>query len=225
MKSLAARTLFGFISLLLALATALFGPAWTFHYWQAWFYLFLFAACSAAITVYLWRCDPALLSRRVSAGPTAEKSRKQKIIQSFASLAFLALLIVPSLDRRFSWSHVSLWIVLLGDLLVVFGFYIVFRIFRVNSFTAATIEVADDQRVISSGPYRIVRHPMYAGALIMLLGTPLALGSWPGLFVVLPMIAVIVVRLLGEEEFLLENLRGYPGYVAQVKWRLVPFIW
>lgn len=225
MKSLAVRTLLGFISLVFVLTAALFGPAWTLHFWQAWLYLFLFAASSAAITLYLWERDPALLQRRVNAGPTAEKTRSQQVIQSFASLGFLALMIVPSLDHRFSWSHVPLWLVFGGDLLVVLGFYIVFRVLRVNSFAAATVQVTEDQAVIPTGPYAFVRHPMYAGALIMLLGTPLALGSWFGLFAFPPMLAVIVVRLLDEEKLLLANLPGYADYAARVKRRLLAFIW
>ena len=139
-----------------------------------------FASSSAAITIYLWKRDRALLSRRINAGPIAERSRTQQIIQLFASLGFLAILVVPSLDYRFSWSLVPLWLVLAGDLLVALGFYIVFRVFCVNTFTAATVEVTEQQTVISTGPYAFVRHPMYSGASIMLLGTPLALASWLG---------------------------------------------
>ena len=224
-NKLAVRAILGFGNLILLLAIALFVPAWTFRFWQGWLYLFVFASSSAAITIYLWKRDRALLSRRASGGPAAEKSRFQQIIQLFASLAFLAILVVPSLDRRLSWSHVSLSLVLAGDLLVVLGFYIVFRVFRVNTFTAATIEVAEQQRVISTGPYSFVRHPMYSGALIMLLGTPLALASWWGFIPLIFLAAVIAVRLLDEEKFLLANLSGYAQYAARVKYRLMPFVW
>ena len=115
-------------------------------FWQAWVYLALFAAASAAITVYLWKRDPALLERRVKAGPIAEKESNQKLIQVFASLAFIGLLILPSLDHRFSWSHVPLGLVILGDTLVGLGFWVVFRVYKENSFAAATIAVAADQR-------------------------------------------------------------------------------
>lgn len=223
--NLAAKTTLGFAYLILLLALGLFVPAWTLHFWQAWLYLFLFASSSAAITIYLWKRDQALLSRRVSAGPISEKTRTQKIIQLFASLAFVAILVVPSLDFRFRWSYVPLWLVLAGDLLVMLGFYIVFRVFRVNTFTAATIEVAAQQTVVSTGPYAHVRHPMYSGALIMLLGTPLALASWWGLLPFAFMLAVIVVRLLDEEKLLLADLPGYAEYTARVKYRLVPLVW
>jgi protein-S-isoprenylcysteine O-methyltransferase Ste14 len=225
LSKLAAKTTLGSANLILLLAIALFAPAWTLRFWQAWLYLFLFASSSAAITIYLWKRDPALLSRRVSAGPIAEKTRAQQIIQLFASIGFLAILVVPSLDRRFSWSHVPLWIVLAGDLLVVLGFYIVFKVFCVNTFTSATVEVTEQQTVISIGPYAFVRHPMYSGALVMLVGTPLALASWWGLVALVVMVAVIVVRLLDEEKLLLANLPGYTEYVARVKYRLMPSVW
>lgn len=203
----------------------MFVPAWTLRFWQAWLYLFLFASSSAAITIHLWNYDRALLSRRVSAGPIAERSPIQKIVQLFASLGFLTLLVVPSLDYRFSWSHVPIWLVLFGDLAVVLGFYIVFRVFRVNTFTAATVEVVEQQTVISTGPYALVRHPMYSGALIMLFGTPLALASWWGLVPFVFMVTIIVVRLLDEEKLLLAELAGYADYTAKVKYRLIIPIW
>jgi protein-S-isoprenylcysteine O-methyltransferase Ste14 len=225
LSKLAVKTTLGFASLILFLAIALFAPAGTLRFWQAWLYLFLFASSSAAITIYLWKRDQALLSRRVSAGPVAEKTRAQQIIQLFASMGFLAILVVPSLDRRFSWSHVPLWIVLAGDLLVVLGFYIVFKVFCANTFTGATVEVTEQQTVISTGPYAFVRHPMYSGALIMLLGTPLALASWWGLIAFVLMVALIVLRLLDEEKLLLTNLPGYAEYVTKVKYRLLPPVW
>jgi protein-S-isoprenylcysteine O-methyltransferase Ste14 len=225
LSKLAAKTALGYANLILLLAVALFAPAWTFRFWQAWIYLFLFASSSMAITIYLWKRDRALLSRRVSAGPIAEKTRTQQIIQLFASLGFLAILVVPSLDRRFSWSQVPLWLVLAGDLLVVLGFYIVFKVFSVNTFTAATVEIAEKQTVVSTGPYAFVRHPMYSGALIMLLGTPLALASWWGLVPFVLMVTVIVVRLLDEEKLLLDKLPGYAEYVPKVKYRLIPSVW
>ena len=225
LNNIAAKTILGFAYLILLLAIALFAPAWTFRFWQGLLYLFIFATCSAVITLYLWRHDQALLSRRISAGPIAEKTRAQQIIQLFASVGFLAVLVVPSLDRRFSWSHVPLWIVLAGDLLVVLGFYIVFRVFCVNTFTSATVEVTEQQTVISVGPYAFVRHPMYSGALVMLLGTPLALASWWGLVAFVLMAGVIVIRLLDEEKFLRANLPGYAEYVARVRYRLMPAIW
>jgi protein-S-isoprenylcysteine O-methyltransferase Ste14 len=225
MKNLATKTILGFAQLVVALGLLLFAPAWTFDFWQAWIYLLVFVTSSALITIYLWKRDPKLLERRVNAGPSAEKEKKQKLIQVFASLAFIGLMIAPSLDHRFSWSNVPVLVVIGGDLLAALGFFIVFLVFKGNTFTAATIEIAPDQTVISSGPYAVVRHPMYAGALIMLFGTPLALGSWWALLLCIMMTFVIIWRLLNEETFLSKNLSGYNEYCRKVQYRLIPFIW
>lgn len=206
-------------------ALALFGPAWTLRYWQAWLYLLVFGTATVVITMDLWRRDPALLERRVKGGPIAETRKSQQAIQAFSSVAFLALLIVPSLDHRFAWSRVPLSIILASDLLVVIGFWFVFLVFRVNTFTASTVEVAANQTVISKGPYGIVRHPMYAGALLILFATPPALGSWWGLLAFPPMLASIAVRLLDEERMLCASLAGYAEYAARVRYHLLPFVW
>jgi protein-S-isoprenylcysteine O-methyltransferase Ste14 len=213
------------VLLLVSLAALLFVPAWTTHFWQAWVYLFIFALSSASITAYLWSKDPELLERRVNAGPVAEKEKSQKLIQAFASLAFLGEMIIPSLDHRFSWSHVPIFIVIAGDILVMVGFLVVFLVFKENSFASATIAVASGQKVIATGPYAIVRHPMYSGALVMLLGTPLALGSWWGILTVVPMILMLALRLLDEEKFLDKSLPGYGDYCQKVRSRLAPSIW
>lgn len=225
MNHLAAKTILGLVNLAFFSALAVFGPAWTLRYWQAWFYLLVFGTAALVITMDLWRRDPALLARRVKAGPIAETRKNQQTIQAFSSVAFLALLVVPSLDHRFAWSRVPLSIILASDLLVAIGFCIVFLVFRVNTFTASTVEVAENQTVISEGPYGIVRHPMYAGALLILFATPPALGSWWGLLAFPPMLASIAVRLLDEERLLCAGLAGYAEYAARVKHRLLPFVW
>lgn len=225
MSSLVRKTVIGFAQLIVAMAIALFGPAGTLDYWQAWLYLLVFVGSAAIITWYLWRNDPRLLERRVEAGPTAEKQTLQKVIQAVAAITFIASLVVPALDHRFAWSRVPVAFEILGDVLVVIGFFIVFRVFQENSFSAATIKVASDQKVIATGPYAVVRHPMYAGALVMLVGTPLALGSWWGLLLLIPMTLVLVLRLLDEERFLARNLPGYTEYCQRVRYRLAPYIW
>ena len=225
MKVLAIKAFGGLLFLLLAMAAALFLPAWTLDYWQAWTFLAVFGVSALAITLYLMEKDPRLLERRVYAGPTAEKETGQKIVQSLTSAGFIAMLAVPALDRRFAWSAVPAYVCLAGDALVVLGFLIVFLVYRENSFASATIEVYANQTVISTGPYAHVRHPMYIGALIMLLGVPLALGSWWGLFAIIPMVLVIISRLVGEEQFLARNLPGYSEYQNRVRYRLIPHIW
>jgi protein-S-isoprenylcysteine O-methyltransferase Ste14 len=223
--NLARRTVLGFTQLIAVLGILLFAPAWTLDYWQAWVYLCVFAASSALITTYLWKNDTKLLERRINAGPGAETEKSQKSIQLLASFVFIGAMILPSLDHRFSWSAVSLPVVVAGDVLTALGFLIVFLVFKENTFTAATIAVTRDQKVVSTGPYSVVRHPMYSGALVMLFGTPLALGSWWGLLMFIPMILTIAWRASDEERFLFKNLSGYKEYCQIVRYRLVPFVW
>jgi len=224
-NNLASKTRLGFTQLVTVLGILLLAPAWTLDYWQAWVYLFVFAASAALITTYLWKKDPKLLERRLSAGPGAENERTQKLIQLLASFVFIGSMILPSLDHRFSWSAVPLPVVVAGDFLVALGFLIVFLVFKENTFTAATITVTPDQTVVSTGPYATVRHPMYTGALVMLFGTPLALGSWWGLLMFIPMTLTIAWRSRDEERFLFKKLTGYREYCQMVRYRLVPFVW
>jgi protein-S-isoprenylcysteine O-methyltransferase Ste14 len=225
MSSLLLRTLIGFIALVLILGLCLFLPAGSLSFWQAWVYLGVFSVCVILITVYLIRFDRKLLARRVKGGPTAETQKSQQVIQSLASLFFIGLYIVAGLDYRFHWSDVPLAVIVFSDAMVVLSFFIIFLVFRENSYTSAVIEVSDEQRVISSGPYRMVRHPMYAGAIPLLIFTPLALGSWIAVPFAVPLILVIAARLLAEEKFLDKNLSGYPAYRQKVRYRLIPLIW
>jgi protein-S-isoprenylcysteine O-methyltransferase Ste14 len=222
MSQLNAKAWLGFIWLNAVMGLLLFASAGTIRYWQGWVYLAIFSGSSFFITLYLMKRDPALLARRLRGGPAAEKEKTQKLIMLFASIGFIALLIVPALDYRFEWSAVPLYAVIAGDVLVATGFYIIFLVYKENPFTSATIEIAADQKVISTGPYALVRHPMYAGSFPMCLGTPLALGSWWGLLALTAMMPFLIWRLLDEERFLSKNLPGYTEYRTQVRWRLIP---
>jgi len=209
----------------MVMGLVLFISAGTIRYWQAWTYLLLFVGMSAVITLDLLRRDPALLERRLKGGPTAERRPVQRLIMLGASLGFIALLVVPALDRRFQWSVVPIGGILTGDALFALGFAFIWRVYRENTFTAATIEVTAGQRVISTGPYAIVRHPMYASALLYLVGTPLALGSYWGLLALPLMLPFLFWRLIDEERLLARDLPGYTDYQQRVRYRLVPFLW
>lgn len=204
---------------------ALFLPAGSLGFWQAWVFLAVWTISVVLITAYLIKYDQKLLASRVQAGPTAETQKIQKVIQSLASLFFICLFIVPGLDYRFHWSSVPPWVSWISNCFVMLGFFIVFLVFRENSFTSAVIEVASEQKVITSGPYSVVRHPMYAGAILLLLASPLALGSFAAIPFPLPLIAVVVFRLREEEKFLAGHLEGYGAYCEKVRCRLIPFIW
>jgi protein-S-isoprenylcysteine O-methyltransferase Ste14 len=223
--SLNAKALLALAALAGAMALLLFVPAGTIRYWEAWAYLAVFTGASLLVTIDLMRRDPELLRRRLRGGPTAERRPAQKLIMLGASIGFIALLVVPALDRRFGWTSVPLPAVVAGNLLVAIGFCLIFLVYRENSFTSATIEVASDQQLVSTGPYALVRHPMYAGGSLYLLGTPLALGSYWGFAPLAAMMPFLIWRLIDEERFLVRNLPGYAQYRQRVRYRLVPFIW
>jgi protein-S-isoprenylcysteine O-methyltransferase Ste14 len=225
MRSLSVRAFAGTALLFAVMAALVFGPAWTLDYWQAWAFLVTYFTPSLAIILYLAKTDPQLLARRMRGGPFAEKVPKQRIIMSLASLGFIGLLVVPALDHRFGWSTMARGTALAGDALVLLGWLAVLAVFRVNSYSAATIELAPGQKVISTGPYAVVRHPMYTGGLVMLLGIPIALGSWWGVLVFAATVPALIWRLLDEEAFLTKNLAGYAAYRKQVRYRLIPMLW
>jgi protein-S-isoprenylcysteine O-methyltransferase Ste14 len=209
----------------LTMAALLFLPAWTLDYWQAWVFMGVFVGASSAITVYLAHNNPQLLERRMRVGPKAEKEKTQKIAVLFAMLGFIALLVFPAIDHRFSWSWVPPYVSLEGDALIALGFLFIFFVLKENPYGASTIQVTEDQKVIATGPYSFLRHPMYSGALLLILGIPVALGSWWGLLVIVLMAPALIWRLLDEEKFLKKNLAGYTEYAQRVRYRLVPFVW
>jgi protein-S-isoprenylcysteine O-methyltransferase Ste14 len=225
MKHVNAKAWFALAVLIVVMGLLLFVPAWTVNYWQAWLYLSIFTMASALTTLYLIRKDPKLLERRMRGGPAAEKRPAQKFIMSWTSIGFVALLVVPSLDHRFGWSTLPRPGVVAGAALVAIGFGLIALVYRENTFSSATIEIAENQKVISSGPYAIVRHPMYASASVYLFGTPLALGSYWGFVPLVAMMPFLIWRLIDEERFLAKNLPGYREYQNRVRYRLVPFIW
>jgi protein-S-isoprenylcysteine O-methyltransferase Ste14 len=225
MKDLNKKAFGGLFFLLFIITASLFLPAWTFNYWQAWVFLAVFFVSVLIITIYLMKKDPKLLERRVNAGPIAEKETLQKIIQSIAGIAFIAIFVISSIDHRLAWSTMPTGVITAGDILALLGLLIVFFVFKENTFTSGIIEVASEQKVISTGPYALVRHPMYVGGLVMLLGVPFALGSYWGLLAIIPIDMVIVWRLFDEEKFLAKNLPGYSEYKNKVKYRLIPFVW
>jgi protein-S-isoprenylcysteine O-methyltransferase Ste14 len=200
----------------------IFGAAGDLRFWQGWVYLAVYFGASAVITQYLIANDPALLERRLKGGPTQETEPTQKLIMVFMSLAFVALIVVPGLDHRFGWSQARPIVAVAGNALVAGGFFIVFLVFRRNSFASSTVGVAQGQTLVSTGPYAIVRHPMYAGALVYLVGTPLALGSYWGLAVLALMAPILVWRLVDEERVLERRLPGYSEYKQKVRYRLAP---
>jgi protein-S-isoprenylcysteine O-methyltransferase Ste14 len=225
MTQLSRKAFGGLFAVLVAMAGLLFLPAWTLDFWQAWAFLAVFGVCSLGITLYLIKKDPKLLERRVRGGPTAEKERTEKIIQSITSLGFAAMLVVPALDHRFHWTAVPFAACVAGDIILALGFLIVFFVYKENTFASAIIEIAPEQRVIATGLYAFVRHPMYGGGIFWLVGMSLGLGSWWGFLVFALIFPALLWRILDEERLLTKNLPGYAAYCQKVPYRLVPFIW
>lgn len=225
MKSLMIKSIAGLLFLLVVLGIALFLPAQTIYYLQAWIYLLVFAILVILITTYLFINDKSLLERRVKATPVAETRMSQKIIQSFASIFFCGMFILSGFDYRFKWSKVPIYISIIAEILIILGFLIVFITFKENTFTSGVIEVDKDQKVISTGIYGVIRHPMYLGGLMVVIFSPFALGSYWAVICVIPLILVIIMRIFDEEKFLSETLSGYSDYIQKVHHRLIPYIW
>jgi protein-S-isoprenylcysteine O-methyltransferase Ste14 len=224
-KSIKQKAFSGFLFLTIMLGLSIFLPARTFNYRQGWIYFIIFILSCLLITIYFFKKDPDLIQRRLKAGPAAEKEKSQKIIQAFSSIFFVSIFIISGLDYHSGWSCVPLMLSIAGDILSAVGFIIIFFVFKENSYTSSIIEVGDEQKVISTGLYGMVRHPMYSGAFLMLLFTPFALGSYWGLIPVIGIILTIILRLLEEEKYLMKNLPGYKEYMEKVRFRLIPGVW
>jgi protein-S-isoprenylcysteine O-methyltransferase Ste14 len=190
---------------------------------QGWRYWLIFTLCTLAITLHFLQHDPGLIDRRLSAGP--EKDETQQMIRGILSLALILLFVVAGIDHRLGWSDVPGPAVAVADVVVVMGFVIVFLTFQANSHAGATIDVTPDQRVVSTGPYALVRHPMYLGGALIILATPFALGSGWAFPWALAAVGCLAWRLLEEEKYLSRHLPGYDEYREHTRYRLIPFVW
>lgn len=225
MSKLIVQTFVTFLIGALLLGVLLFLPAGTLNYWQAWVFIVVFNTSVSVIGLYLALKDPVLLERRKKFGPTQEQSPLQKVAISIGVLSILGVFVFSSLAHRFGWSPVPAYGSLVGDVLVALGLMVNLLVFRENSYGGATIETVADQKVISTGPYALVRHPMYVGVLIMIVGIPLALDAWWGLAIIVVAVPGLIFRILDEEKLLRKDLPGYVEYTQKVRYRLVPYIW
>jgi protein-S-isoprenylcysteine O-methyltransferase Ste14 len=204
------------------LAAMFFLPAGTWNYWQAWIYLAILLVPMFMVVAYFLKKDPELMERRMR---MKEKEREQKAIIILSYPFFLAAFLLPGFDRRFGWSAVPAWMVMAADVIVLISYGLFFRVMRENRFLSRVVEVEQMQKVISTGPYAVVRHPMYAAVIPMYFFSPLALGSlWaliPAAFVPL----ILIARIFNEEKVLSKDLAGYAEYTRKVKYRLIPGIW
>jgi len=199
----------------------LFLPAGSLKYWEGWIWWSVISAMTLYITSFFLRKDPELLSRRMK---VKEKEPQPFIIRSLSLLSMFTYLI-PGFDYRFHWSAVPVGVVIAANAVVLIGYIFIFFVFKENSYASIVIQVEEEQRVISTGPYAIVRHPMYLGLLLMFLLTPLALGSYWALILASLFIPTIIFRIRKEEEVLLRDLPGYTNYCVKTQYRLIPLIW
>lgn len=222
MKSLIIKIIKRFSLVPVVLGLLVLVPAGTFNYWQVYIYIGILVIPMMFVLFYFLKNDPMFLERRTRAN---EKEKAQKIIQIVFSFIFLSGFVIPGLDKRFGWSDVPINLVLITDTVILSGYLLIFFVFRQNSYASRIVEVDKGQKVITTGLYSIVRHPMYLGVLIMYIPTPIALGSYWGL---IPMAAIplaIVLRILNEEKVLSKDLPGYKEYCQKTKFRLIPLIW
>jgi protein-S-isoprenylcysteine O-methyltransferase Ste14 len=225
MNKLIFPTLRNFLIGAILLGVLLFLPAGTFNYWQAWVFIAVFMVTVSVFGVYFSLKDPELIERRTQAGPGAEQSTLQKIVATVAFISLLAVFVVCGLDHRFGWSHMPPVVSWAGDGLEVFSFIMFYVVFKENSFGGSSIRVEENQKVISTGPYAIVRHPMYVGTIVMVIGIVLGLGSWWALFFLALQLPVLAIRILAEEKTLENELVGYKEYERKVHYRLLPYLW
>ena len=202
-----------------------FGPAGTFDYWQGWAFIAVFALATLIPSIYLGLRNPEALRRRMHAGPGAETRTVQKVISVVAFGSLAAMIVVSALDFRFGWSSMPAAVSVAGDVLVAIGLGMSMLVVIQNSYAAANITVESEQQLVTSGLYGFVRHPMYFGNVIMMIGIPLALGSYWGLVLVFPGLIVLGLRIADEEDMLKQQLDGYREYMQQVHFRLVPYVW
>lgn len=207
------------------LGLALFVPAGTVAYWQGWVFIAVFTVCSVLSGAYLAVRQPEALARRVKAGPTAETRPAQRIIISLVLVAVIATLVVAALDWRLGWSTVPVGLVIVGDAMVAVGLLGAQLVVVQNNWAGASITVEQDQPLVSTGLYGVVRHPMYSATLVMMAGMPLALGSLWAFTVVLAAVPLLAARILDEEKALRADLTGYVDYAEQVRFRLIPHVW
>jgi len=227
MSNLRSRAVIQLIRHLLVRAFLVFPFAGTFHYWQAWAFLAVNLVGEGGTELYLYRKDPALLDRRLGQGVrgrTEERTSQQKV-QTAAQLLMMITMALAATDHRKGWSSVPASVCLVGVALMALSLFMVFLVFKTNTYASATVQVEENQHVVSSGPYALVRHPMYSALLVSLIGIPLGLGSLWALLPGVVLTAVLAVRLLDEEKFLAKNLAGYTEYMSTVRHRLVPLVW
>ncbi|MEN6348656.1 MAG: isoprenylcysteine carboxylmethyltransferase family protein [Syntrophomonas sp.] len=209
------------IIIMIVMGLVLFLPAGSVKFWQAWIWWLVITVLMLFTTIYFLKKDPGLLSRRMK----VKENDPQPVIIRVLSLLTMLIFIFPGFDYRFHWSAVPVWLVVAADVMVILGYIFIIMVFKENSYASTVIQVEKEQQVIASGPYALVRHPMYTGLLIMMLFTPIALGSYWGLMFAFLFIPTTIYRIKKEEATLSRELPGYTDYLEKTRYRLIPSVW
>ena len=217
-KLVGSRLIIGIPALLLIL----FLPAGTFAYWEAWIYLAILLIPMSIVMFYFLKKAPDFLVRRMK---LKEKEAEQKLIIKLSFIPFLLAFILPGIDKRLGWSNVPITIIIVAEISVFIGYILFFLVLKENQFASRVIEIEKGQKVIQSGPYRLVRHPMYMGAILMYVASPLALGSYWAIIPAIFIIPIFIARIINEESVLTKELEGYSDYKLKTRYRLFPGIW
>jgi protein-S-isoprenylcysteine O-methyltransferase Ste14 len=219
------KSILSLVFVLVVMCGLLFLTIGSFHFWQGWVFWGVIGICSILITIYMLKYNQDAFTEMMRAAPSSDTEKKQQVLTILTIIFLFGIIVVPGLDHRFQWSHVPLVLSLIADRLLIVAFFLIFRSFRETRLKSGVDEATGEQKVITTGPYKLVRHPMYTGALLMVLFAPLALASWIVLPFSLPIILIIVLRSLEEEEFLHKNSSSYTAYSKKVRYRLIPLIW
>lgn len=216
------KAILAFFAALVVLSAMFFIPAGTFNFWQAWVYLAIILGCMIYIASYLIKYHPDLMERRMR---FKEREKEQSLIIKLSYIPFIFAYVLPGFDRRFGWSDMPVWVAIVGNLFVFVGYILIFNVFKQNAYASRIIETSEEQQVISTGLYGLVRHPMYLGNCMMYILSPIALGSWWAVIPALFILPVIVMRIRNEEKVLAKDLPGYTEYLQKVKYRILPGVW
>jgi protein-S-isoprenylcysteine O-methyltransferase Ste14 len=227
MKNIINQVIAQTLGMFILFALALFLPAGSLTWLAGWVFLILFFGFFTIVNIWLFKHNPGLLQERMSLGRSDQKGWDKVLFPLLLALPFAWLAFIALDAVRFHWSSIPVWVQVIGAAILLFSFRLLFLTFRENSYLSTVVRIQEDRghKVVSSGPYRYVRHPMYSAFIPFMVGTPLLLGSWYGVLLGLGFMVVLARRAVLEESTLREELQGYADYMTQVKYRILPYIW
>lgn len=216
------QALIKYIAGIVMVGTLLFLPAGTFNFWNAWLLMGLLFIPIFIVMICLWVKSPELLKKRLN---TKEKEKEQKYVILISILLFFSAFIIAGLDFKFGWSQMPQWIIKVSSIILLISYALYIEVMRENAYLSRSVEIQENQKVIDTGLYGIIRHPMYFATILLYLAFPLVLGSWIAFAIFLIFPFVLAKRIKNEEKILEEGLEGYKEYKQKVKYKMIPFVW